>query len=54
MFLAALGLVKLISEQEECTLTLYLAVVFCHSASTGFGFGKPLQGWWRGVCCAET
>lgn len=38
-----LGIVKLISEQEECTLTPYLAVFICHSASPGFDFGKPLQ-----------
>lgn len=50
MFLAAHGLVKLISEQEECTLTPFLAVFICRHASTSFDFSKPLQGWWwRGV-----
>lgn len=50
MFLAALGLVKLISEQEECTLTPHLTVFICHNASTGFDFGKPSQGWWWRGC----
>lgn len=50
MFIAAHSLVKLISEQEEHTLTPYLAVFICCHASTSFDFSKPLQGWWwRGV-----
>lgn len=53
MFPAPLGLVKPISEQGEHTLIPAwrgLFVFNCHSASTGFGFGRPLPGWWwRGV-----